>query len=189
MIARRWRRLPILICWIWAVCLAPAFRGQSPVADPIREREGNPRDPGVERAVQAVRDAPNEPAAHFALGVALYRAKRYEDASKAFGIAATRFPEGSARLDAYYNWGNSLAMAGQLAESLSAYRNVLRRRSDAATLHNYARVLEWQSAQSSSTPPPPELKPRQMDALFDQAQRFETRIHPDPPPAGSGDDR
>jgi Ca-activated chloride channel family protein len=83
--------------------------------------------------------------AEFNLGDALYRQKKFEEAGRQFEAVASTEIEKSSSAKAYHNLGNSLLQAGKIDESITAYKDALRRNpSDLGTKYNlsYAQMMK-----------------------------------------------
>jgi len=79
---------------------------------------------------------------NFNLGDALYKQKKYDDASRRFVDLAGK-QSGSKDLgNIYYNMGNSLLQSGKVKESIEAYKNALRNNpEDIEAKHNLAYAM------------------------------------------------
>jgi tetratricopeptide (TPR) repeat protein len=66
------------------------------------------------------------PDAVFNIGDALYRQKKYDDASKQFLDNANMNEDAFRKASAWYNMGNSLLQAQKVKESIDAYKNSLK---------------------------------------------------------------
>ncbi|MBN2575719.1 MAG: VWA domain-containing protein [Deltaproteobacteria bacterium] len=73
---------------------------------------------------KAVAEAPNDPAAHFNRGNALYALSRFEEASAEF-LRATQSAAPGLRPSAFYNLGNSYFKNDKFEDAIAAYRHAL----------------------------------------------------------------
>jgi tetratricopeptide (TPR) repeat protein len=119
-------------------------------------RQGNRlfKDEKFDEAEQAYRKALGENApnrvAGFNLGDALYRQEKFEEAGRQFEAAASSNLNKGSASHAYHNLGNSLLQAGNIDESIEAYKEALRRNpSDLDTKYNlsYAKMLKKKQEQ------------------------------------------
>ena len=86
----------------------------------------------------------------FNLGSSLYRQEKFEEAARQFEVSAGREPGGDHSARALHNQGNALLMAGNLDQSIDAYKEALRRNpGDLETKYNlvYAMNLKKQMEQ------------------------------------------
>jgi Ca-activated chloride channel family protein len=89
--------------------------------------------------------------AEFNLGDALYRQKKFEEAGRQFEAAASGDLEKTNSAKAYHNLGNSLLQAGKVEESITAYKDALRRNpGDLDTKYNlsYAQMMKKKQEQN-----------------------------------------
>ena len=88
--------------------------------------------------------------AEFNLGDALYRQKKFEEAGNQFEAAASSEISKTNSAKAYHNLGNSLLQAGKIDESITAYKDALRRNPvDLGTKYNlsYAQMMKKKQEQ------------------------------------------
>jgi len=79
---------------------------------------------------------------NFNLGDALYKQKKFEDASKKFSGLASTEKDRMELAKIYHNLGNSLLQSNQVEESIEAYKHALRNNpEDYETKHNLAWAL------------------------------------------------
>jgi Ca-activated chloride channel homolog len=79
---------------------------------------------------------------NFNLGDALYKQKKYEDASKKFSGLTSTEKDRKELARIYHNLGNSLLQSNQVEESIEAYKNALRNNpDDYETKYNLAWAL------------------------------------------------
>jgi Ca-activated chloride channel family protein len=67
---------------------------------------------------------------NFNLGDALYKQKKYEDASRKFSDLTGKETDRKELAKVYHNFGNSLLQSGRIEESIGAYKNALRNNPD-----------------------------------------------------------
>jgi len=67
---------------------------------------------------------------NFNLGDALYKQKKYEDASRKFSDLTGKETDKKELAKNYHNLGNSLLQSGRIEESIEAYKNALRNNPD-----------------------------------------------------------
>jgi Ca-activated chloride channel family protein len=138
------------------IALAPLVLSASAQSGPKDIREGNRyfKKDKFDEAETAYRQALGEQKldriASFNLGDALYRQKKFDEATHQFQAAASADIEKTNAAKAYHNLGNSLLQAGKIDESIEAYKDALRHNpSDLSTKYNlvYAQMLKKKQEQ------------------------------------------
>jgi Ca-activated chloride channel family protein len=115
--------LPALGGWSWFERPSPDVQESNKklVAGKAEEALG-----GYDHAVEA---KPDDLAAHYDRGAALYALGRFPEAQREFA-RATDSPDPALKADSYYNMGNALFKQEQLKEAAEAYKRSLRLRPD-----------------------------------------------------------
>lgn len=91
---------------------------------------------------KAVEKAPSSYKAVFNMGDALYKQSKYQEAAKKFSSLTNRDLSDDELARAYHNLGNSLLKAGNIQESVEAYKNALKHNPrDIETKHNLTYAL------------------------------------------------
>ena len=104
---------------------------------------------------QATLDKPDDPVAHYNLGIALYRQGKFREAARTFQASLSRYPEQSAEQIAkqtesilsqssiFYNLGNAQFKVGDLTGAIVSYKQTLRLEpQDTDAQHNLALALQ-----------------------------------------------
>lgn len=92
---------------------------------------------------KAIEKKPESFDAAFNLGDALYKQKKFEDASNQFQALASNQKDKQKLAQTYHNLGNSLLQSSKLEESIEAYKNALRNNpKDMETKYNLAFVQD-----------------------------------------------
>jgi Ca-activated chloride channel family protein len=73
---------------------------------------------------KAVAKLPNDPAAHFDRGTALFALSRFDEAGQEF-LRATEAKDGALKASAFYNLGNAFFKKDKFKEAVEAYKRVL----------------------------------------------------------------
>jgi len=118
-----WQRLPLprqsahtSVCILFALAIlssnARAEDGRSLFADGLAAYESGEYGLARELFVDACRQMPRAPEPEYNLGLALYRAGEYQEASQAFERASEKGEDLALRADCHYNSGNALFRRG-----------------------------------------------------------------------------
>ncbi|MCD6331640.1 MAG: tetratricopeptide repeat protein [Bacteroidales bacterium] len=124
--------------------MAPGQQTRKSIREGNRQYKNEKYDQAEIAYRKALNDTQLKNIAGFNLGDALYRQKNYKDAGNQFDAIAQMHHSPDDAAKAYHNLGNSLLQAGQIRESIEAYKNALRQKpDDMDTKYNlaYARYL------------------------------------------------
>jgi len=134
----------IIVLLIQAFTIAPGQQTRKSIREGNRQYKNEKYDQAEIAYRKALNDKQLKNIAGFNLGDALYRQKNYKDAGNQFDAIAQMHHSPDDAAKAYHNLGNSLLQAGQIRESIEAYKNALRQKpDDMDTKYNlaYARYL------------------------------------------------
>ncbi len=132
---------------------------------------------------QSLEAESNNYKALFNLGNTLYRQGRLEEARQVFDMLSYQAPSETEQANVLHNLGNAYLGAGQLAESIEAYKQALRLRpEDEDTRYNLAYALNLLDEM------PPQEEPEAGDSQEDQDEDPEEGMHEEQAPGTAPED-
>jgi LPXTG-motif cell wall-anchored protein len=117
---------------IFGILLTAASSGATAQNENTLIRSGNryykqgQMDKSQKEYQEAVRQAPDNPAANYNLGNTEFRKKNFEEAAKSYGTSVDHSPDSAMREKGLYNKGVALIKQQKLQESIDAWKNALR---------------------------------------------------------------
>ncbi|GIV31270.1 MAG: hypothetical protein KatS3mg029_0621 [Saprospiraceae bacterium] len=194
-----WLTIGLLFCCHWLVEAQSSQSGHVWMLRGDRAWEDGQFEEAEENYRRALERKPTAQG-EFNLGNAIYRQERFEEAMAHYRRAAEMATDPQLKARAFYNLGNASFQAGDLRQSIEAYKNALRLNpDDLASRNNLALALQilkqqqQQQQQGDQQPPsdqndqpqqqpnqPQENQPRQ-DQNPQQGQQPEQNQTPNPP--------
>lgn len=137
---------------------------------------------------EAVRQAPDNPAANYNLGNTQFRKNNFDEAAKSYGTSADHSPDSAMREKGLYNKGVALIKQQKLQESIDAWKNALRiDPSDEDARENLQKALlelkKQQSQQKKDQKKDQKNQKDQKDQKKDQDQQKDQQQQPKPQPS------
>jgi Ca-activated chloride channel family protein len=135
---------------------------------------------------EAVRQAPDNPAANYNLGNAQFRKNNYEEASKSYDASVAHAQDNTSREKGYYNKGVAMSKQKKLQESIDSWKNALKLdASDQDARENLQKALmELKQQQQQQKDQKKDQKDKKEDKKKnDQQQKQQQQQQPKPQPS------
>jgi len=130
---------------------------------------------------EAVRRAPENPAANYNLGNAQFRKNNFEDAAKSYDASITHAPDNPTREKGLYNKGVAMIKQQKLQESIDAWKNALKLdASDEDARENLQKALLKMKEQQQQQQKEQKDQKEKKDQKKDKEEKKEQQPNPQP---------
>ena len=116
--------LPLLSLWPFLVAFEPLKSSNKDIERGNEQMKAGKAEEALGAYDKAVAKLPNDPAAHFDRGTALFALSRFDEAGQEF-LRATEAKDGALKASAFYNLGNAFFKKDKFKEAVEAYKRVL----------------------------------------------------------------
>ncbi|HZE85934.1 MAG TPA: VWA domain-containing protein [Puia sp.] len=133
---------------------------------------------------EAVRQAPDDPAANYNLGNAQFRKNSFDEASKSYDASISHAPDNPSREKGFYNKGVAMIKQKKLLESIDSWKKALKLdASDQDARENLQKALMELKQQQQQQKDQKDKKDKKEDKKKEQDQQQKQQQQPKPQPS------